>query len=90
MSTLNEQQLAFLWGYALERGHLKLGPYHEMADKHGADRVKTMRLALLAMKEMPDEVVRVELDALRLPPSWPFEDLCVLLKGMAHEKAERK
>lgn len=74
MANLTKEQLVFLWGYALERGHLKLGPYHEMADEHGADRVKTMILARLAMDEMTDELMKLQLSGdLPPPPPWPFD-----------------
>ena len=74
MANLTKEQLVFLWGYALERGHLRLGRYHEMADEHGVDRVKTMILARLAMDDMTDELMKVQLPGdLPPPPPWPFD-----------------
>jgi hypothetical protein len=86
MGSLNENQLAFLWGYALERGTLNLGPYHAIADAHGADRVETMRLAFLAMDEMPKGIPQTVED-LPEPPEWPFPDgVKPLLEQMSHRK----
>jgi len=86
MGRLTERQLVFLWGYALERGNLKLGPYHEIANEHGADRVETMILAVGLMNEMPDEIIVNEIEALPPPPPWPFEgiDLAKMPKEMRH------
>ena len=72
MGRLTERQLEFLWGYALERGCLKLGAYHEAADAHGADRVETMCLAVMVMAEMPKGKAQ-QVEDLPPPPPWPFE-----------------
>ena len=72
MGRLTERQLEFLWGYALERGNLKLGAYHEVADAHGTDRVETMCLAVMVMAEMPKGTVQ-QIEDLPPPPPWPFE-----------------
>jgi hypothetical protein len=88
LAHLNGQELAFLWGYALERGNLKLGAYHEMADAHGVGREETMRLAVLAMKEMTGEMPG-RLEDLPPPPPWPFEkDPAEILTEIRNAKAE--
>ena len=88
MGYLNKSQIEFLWGYALERGNLKLGVYHELADAHGADRVEAMRLAVLAMKEIVGESPQRSED-LPAPSSWPFPNgVKPLLDKMVHENPE--
>jgi hypothetical protein len=90
MGHLTREQLIFLWGYALERGHLKLGPYHEIADEHGADRVETMLLAFGLMDEMPDDIIVNEIEALPPPPPWPFKgiDLTKMSREMRHARSK--
>lgn len=88
MGRLTERQLEFLWGYALERGSLKLGAYHEMADAHGVDRVETMCLAVMAMAETPKEMAQ-QVEDLPPPPPWPFEnDPAEILKEIRDAETE--